>query len=151
MSIQQAFNYVGISETISTSGLPTIDQLSGLAAEGYGIVINLLPDDSEYAVAGERQAVELQGLDYVYIPVDYSEPKLADFEVFEATMASLGERKAYIHCAANYRVSVFYGVFACRAGLWTKEKMYEHIFSLFKPDEYPPWPEFIEQMVSSRC
>ena len=148
MSIEQAFNFVAISPNITTSGLPTIEQLAGIQAEGYGVVINLLPDENEYAVEGERAALENQDLEYVYIPVDYAMPNKDDFQRFTETMDALGERKVHIHCAANYRVSVFYGLYALRTGVWSRERMDEHIRSLFNPEDYPPWPEFIEQLAS---
>lgn len=148
MSIQESFNFVAIKPQLTTSGLPTIEQLQGLEAEGYQALINLLPDDNEYAVEGEREALNAQALEYIYIPVDYSEPRSADFEQFVAAMDRLEGKKVHVHCAANYRVSVFYGMYACLNGQWSKAQMTEHIHSLFNPDDYPPWPDFIEQTVS---
>ncbi len=144
MSIEQAFNFVAISPQLTTSGLPTIEQLAGVEAEGYQVVINLLPDENEYAVEGERETLEAQNLDYVYIPVDYALPNIDDYRLFEKTMDGLNGRRTHIHCAANYRVAVFYGLYAHRSGLWSKERMNEHIRSLFNTEDYPPWPEFIE-------
>lgn len=143
MSIDQAYNFVAMSSTVTTSGLPTIEQLAGIESEGYEVVINLLPDNNEYAVEGERATLEAQNLEYIYIPVDYAAPTNDDYLAFAKTIDTLGDRKTHIHCAANYRVSVFYGLYLQRTGVWSKARMDEHIRSLFNPADYPPWLEFI--------
>lgn len=148
MSIQNAYNFVAINEQVTTSGLPTLEQLQGLQTEAYSALINLLPDDNEYAVAGEREALAAQDLEYIYIPVDYLEPKVSDFAEFTQAMERLAGARMHIHCAANYRVSVFYGLYAYLKGWWTRQQMDQHIHSLFRPEDYPPWPQFIDQVLS---
>lgn len=148
MSIKEAFNFVAIKPQLTTSGLPTIEQLRGLEAEGYDALINLLPDENEYAVEGESDALAEQSVEYIYIPVDYAVPDANDFAEFKSAMDRLGDKKVHIHCAANYRVSGFYGIYAYQKGEWTRSQAIEHINSLFNPEDYPPWPEFIEQAMS---
>ncbi len=145
MSIQNAYNFVAVSANISTSGLPSAEQLAGLRSEGFAAVINLLPENDQYAVAGERDIVERQGLEYVQIEVDFLAPSQADFDAFSSAMQRLHGQRLYVHCAANYRVSVFYGMYAFLRGDWSRANMMRHIHSLFNPDDHPPWAEFIEQ------
>lgn len=147
MNITGAFNYVEITPSLTTSGLPTIEQIQGLSQHGYQAVINLLPDDSEYAVAGEAAAIDEQGLAYHYIPVDYDNPKYSDFVAFVTAMDAHADQRLHVHCAANYRVSVFYALYAHLKGLWDREQMQTHMHSLMNPADYPPWPEFIEDVL----
>ena len=81
-------------------------------AEGFDAVINLLPDSSEEAAADERAIVEGQGLEYHYLPVDFANPTPTDFRLFRHVMENTREKKVLIHCAANYRVSAFYALYA---------------------------------------
>ena len=143
MSVEQAFNFRRVDERVSTAGIVTEEQLQCLAGEGYQAVINLLPDDSQYAVASEQHIVEEQGLRYHYIPVDFTEPTTADFAAFEQAMGELADQKIMIHCAANYRVSAFYSLYACRHLQWSEQRAAEWVVSLWNPDEHPPWSEFI--------
>ncbi len=148
MGISGAFNFVEIKTGLTTSGLPTIEQLEGLSEEAYQVVINLLPDDSEYAVHGEAAAVASQGLAYHYIPVDYANPRYQDFTEFVSVMDAHEGERVHVHCAANYRVSVFYALYAHLKGIWDAAQMQKHMHSLMNPADYPPWPEFIEEVLS---
>ena len=96
-------------------------QLNDLHREGYAAVINLMPD-SESPVPDEERIVRDQGLDYVYIPVDFNEPARADLEAFVEAMDARAGEKVHVHCAANYRVTAFYSLYALRRGLPTTRK-----------------------------
>jgi len=71
MSIDQAYNYRVVSGTVATAGVVTAEQLATLGGAGIEVVINLLPESSEYAVSNEREIVENQGIEYWYLPVDF--------------------------------------------------------------------------------
>ncbi|MCB1687701.1 MAG: protein tyrosine phosphatase family protein [Halioglobus sp.] len=147
MSVDEAYNYKKVSDTTCTAGRLSEQQLGILKQEGYEAVINLLPDDSQYALPGERELIEQQGLDYQYIPVDFGAPQERDYSEFERALQALGDRKAMIHCAANYRVSAFYAIYAHRNLGWSSQKSGEHIASLWNPAEHPPWDTFIARML----
>ncbi len=148
MGAEQSYNFRRISENLTTSGVVGEDNLRELGAEGYQLVVNLLPNDSQYAVAGEKEIVEEQGIRYVYIPVDFSRPSLEDFSAFSAALDAAGDVKAHVHCAANFRVSAFYSLYARRAGTMTDAEAEALISSLWRPDENPGWPEFIDAVKS---
>ena len=61
-------------------------------------------------------------------------------------MATQG-KKIIVHCAANYRVSAFYAIFAHRNLGWSEKEAREHIASLWSPAEHEPWDRFITQML----
>ena len=106
-------------------------------------MINLLPADSEYAIAGEREIVEGQGVDYVHIPVDFAAPTQGDFELFASAMDAHHDGKVHVHCAANYRVSAFYSAYARKRGLLTDAEADELVRGLWNPDEHPAWQTFV--------
>lgn len=93
MAIADAYNYRRINNTVSTSGIPTRDQLGGLKAEGFEAVVNLLPDESLSAVAGEGDVVLGQGLEYYHIPVDFEDPTEEDFNAFSQALVDVGDKK----------------------------------------------------------
>lgn len=146
MSIDKAYNYRAVSETLATAGRLEPEQLAQLGAAGYEVVINLLPHSSQYAVPGEQRMVEEQGIEYFYLPVDFAEPTLADYREFRQLMARVGERKLLIHCAANYRVSAFYSRYAIEAGRWSAAEADQFMLSIWQPDEHPPWPRWLEEV-----
>lgn len=145
MAIEQAFNFRRVNDQLATAGIPTAEQLGGLADIGVEQVINLLPDSSEYAVPGERDIVEEQGLAYCHIPVDFAAPTRADFEAFREAMDEAEGKCLFVHCAANYRVSAFYSRYAVEGGKWSPEEAAGFIASIWNPEEYPPWSAFLKE------
>jgi uncharacterized protein (TIGR01244 family) len=143
MNIEDSFNFRRIHAQLTTSGLVSASQLVSLRSEGYDAVINLLPDTHERAVPDEARIVREQGLDYVYIPVDFEAPTPADLEAFVDAMDARTGRKVHVHCAANYRVSAFYSLYALRRGLCTDDEANQLVLDVWNPAEYPAWIDFI--------
>jgi protein tyrosine phosphatase (PTP) superfamily phosphohydrolase (DUF442 family) len=143
MGIEDSFNFRRIHDGLTTSGLASVAQLSGLRSEGYDAVINLLPDSYEHAIPDEARIVGDQGLDYVYIPVDFEDPTHADFEAFAQALDARTGQKVHVHCAANYRVSAFYSLYALRNRLCTEDEASELVQNFWDPAEYPVWAAFI--------
>jgi uncharacterized protein (TIGR01244 family) len=143
MNTAEIYNYKKISDLIVTSGLLNEEQLATLAGEGFELVINLLPDEHDYAVKTEANIVQGQGIDYHYIPVEYDKPLVDDYQQFEAVMLANNGKKMLIHCAANYRVSAFYAIYAVKHLNWSTEQAYEHVASMLDLSEYPQWQRFV--------
>lgn len=146
MSIDQSYNFRRIDERITTSGVVPREVLEQLREQGIEVVINLLPHDSDYAVPGEADLVTRQGIEYVYIPVDFSAPAVADFQAFSAAMDRAREKKVHLHCAANFRVSAFVGAWSVQQGYWSRQEADAFIADLWNPSEHLAWPEFIDRL-----
>jgi len=146
MSVDKAYNYRLVNGKVATSGRVEPQQLAQLGGEGFEVVINLLPESSPYAVAGERQSVEDQGIEYLYLPVDFAAPTLEDYGQFRQLMQRAGDRKLLIHCAANFRVSAFYSRYAIETGRWSPAQADQFMLSVWQPGEHPPWPQWLEQV-----
>lgn len=143
MSIEDGYNFRRIHEGLTTSGLMSVEQLSDLHREGYDAVINLLPGSHERAVADEARILSDQGIDYVYIPVDFDAPTHADLEAFAEAMDARTGQKVHVHCAANYRVSAFYSLYALRNGLCTADEAEAMLQDVWNPADHPAWKAFI--------
>ena len=147
MNINKAYNFKTVNECVTCSGTLKGVNLLSLAEAGYEVVINLLPDENEYAVKDERIIVEGQGLRYEYIPVDWDNPQQSDFESFEKILESCKEQKVHIHCAANYRVSAFYSIYAVKNLGWSKSQSEDFINSIWDRNEYPQWEAFVSDYI----
>ncbi len=146
MSIDQAYNYRKVSESVATAGVVNPKQLSVLGENGVEVVINLLPEDSEYSVSDERKIVESQGIEYWYLPIDFAAPTLEEYEEFKMKLDQVESKKLLIHCAANYRVSAFYSRYAIERELWSVEVADEFMLSIWQPREYPCWTEWLAEV-----
>jgi len=146
MAIADSYNFRRINDRLTTSGVVGEQRLKSLGAEGYDVVINLLPDECDYVVADERQLVEEQAIKYVYIPVDFIHPTLSALDQFMSVMDTEQESKVHIHCAANYRVSAFYALYAETRKLWSQAKAQDFIESLWQPEENEGWRKLIARV-----
>jgi len=144
MSLEQIYNFVQISENLATSGQPTEAQMSKIATAGYEVVVNLALPTSDNALKDEAGIVRALGMEYHNIPVVWEAPKLSDFEQFVPLMDSLAGRKVFVHCAANYRVSMFTALYAEKRWGWTQAQADAHIRRIWEPDEV--WKKFIEEV-----
>jgi len=145
--IKDSYNFRTISDKITTSGVVGADRLEALALQGYKVVVNLLPDSSEHAVSNEQDIVESQRIEYIYIPVDFKAPGRADFTRFSEALDRLSDSKIHIHCAANYRVSAFYSLYAAGRGSWSTDQATDFIHSVWRPADFPGWSEFIDEIL----
>jgi len=142
MSVEDSNNFRRIDDRLTTSGLLSAEQLGDLRREGYEAVINLMPD-GENSVPDEARIVRDQGLDYVHIPVDIAAPTHADLEAFADAMDARVGRKVHVHCAANYRVSVFCAMYALQNGSCTEDEAMELIRDVWDPAGDAVWTAFI--------
>jgi protein tyrosine phosphatase (PTP) superfamily phosphohydrolase (DUF442 family) len=149
MDINKTYNFVSIDELTTSSGTIKEVDLNSMSDAGYEAVINLLPSDSEHARQNEKQELENLGIEYVYIPVDWKAPTRADFDAFSSAMDRFEGQKLHIHCAANYRASSFYAVYALKNKGWSNSKLQGFIGSIWQLSEFPVWDSLISELCAS--
>jgi protein tyrosine phosphatase (PTP) superfamily phosphohydrolase (DUF442 family) len=143
MSTSEIYNFIKVNDQLITGGQPTADQLKSAAAEGFITVINLATIDPRYSLEDEAGLVDSLGMTYFHIPVEWEHPKESDFSAFEARMAHLPPGKTLIHCAANFRVTAFYSLYAQKHLGWSAEQAEAFRAQIWKGSSYPVWDEFI--------
>lgn len=101
-------NFIKINENISTAGQPTKKQFKKIAKEGFDVVINLAMHNKG-ALKKEDKIVSKNGMIYIHIPITWKNPELDRLLLFLKLLESLQkkDKKIFIHCIKNYRVSVF--------------------------------------------
>ena len=147
--LEAIYNYRRASPRLATSGQPTEAELAAIAAAGFELVINLaLHDDPRYSLADEPGTVQGLGMDYVHIPVKLSQPTQGDFTAFAAAMQNNRQRQAWIHCAANMRVTAFLGLYRVLHEDWPEHEAFQLMHELWRPDGV--WSAFIADMLANR-
>lgn len=140
-------DFLEIEPNFLTSGQPTVDQLHLISAAGCRLVINLAAQASPDFILDEGERLRALGLDYVHIPVDWNAPTRDDLDACFAILKANQDRRIFIHCARNMRVSAFVFLYrvlilgldeaACRADM---ERIWQ-------PNEI--WEEFIRASLES--
>lgn len=100
-------NFVQVSGRIDTAGQPGREWLRSAGSAGYRTVINLAPPGSDGSVPDEGEILENAGVNYVNIPVDWSNPTADDFDRFRAALAASAPDRVLVHCQINMRASAF--------------------------------------------
>lgn len=149
MPVCDAYNFKPVNARLSTSGLLSPEQLGELSREGYRAVISLLPADSQWAVPDEPAIISAQGLAYSYIPVDFEAPSRDDYRAFVSAMEAHTDAKLLVHCAANYRVTAFFGVYAVKALGWSESDARAFIADIWNLEEYPVWQQFVDELLAA--
>lgn len=146
MSTADIYNYRRVNDQISTGGQPSEEQLRTAAAEGFKTVINLATINPRYSLEDEAGLVQSLGMAYHHIPVEWEHPQESDFAAFEAVLKQLPASKTLIHCAANFRVTAFYSLYAMKHLGWSETQAAEFRAPIWEGSEYPIWEEFIGDM-----
>ncbi len=146
MSTEEIYNYRRVNDRICTGGQPSEDQLRSAAAEGFQTIINLATINPRYSLDDEEGLVRSLGMNYRHIPVEWENPQESDFAAFEAIMQEHLADKMLIHCAANFRVTAFYALYAMKHLGWTEAQADEFRAPIWAGSDHPIWEKFIRDM-----
>ena len=106
--MQKIYNYYRIPTLFETSGQPSERELKSLAQNGYDVVINLASKSIlNGKIINEKNILRSLQLTYIHIPVDFANPTERDFKKFVFNIQKYFDKKKFIHCQANFRVSAF--------------------------------------------
>lgn len=148
-ALTEIYNFLPIDALWATAGQPTVEQFAAIKAAGYEVIINLGMPDSPRAVPNEAAVVAAQGIDYVAIPVVWDAPTAADLAAFFAAMQAHQDKKRFVHCIANMRVSAFTLLYRVLVLGVPVEEARQLLHQIWEPN--PIWQQFIdEQLAVSR-
>ncbi len=137
------FRALGVGGRIGTAGQPAEYQFETVRQAGYETVINLALPTSLGALPNEAEIVGKLGLGYLHIPVVWEAPTTDDLNKFFDAMDAHAEKRVFVHCAMNKRVSAFmylYRVLKLKEPIDVARKDLQKIW---EPE--PHWHRFIEQ------
>jgi len=137
------YNFHKVSDLLACAGQPREGQLASIAGDGYKVVINLGLSDGKYALKDEASSVKSLGLEYHHIPVLFDSPRADELASFIELMNKHACEKTFVHCAANYRASVFTGLYLFAAHKLDEEGLQNFIEEIWQPD--PVWQLFLEE------
>ena len=141
---EKIYNFLALSETLFTGGMPRAEQLTDAAQQGVEVVINLAPHEVPDALPGEAELVDSQGMQYIHIPVNWNTPTKEGLDRFMDAMDENKDRKVLVHCQANFRATAFVSLYRILRQGWQTEDALEIMHQIWNEDEYPVWKMFLE-------
>ncbi len=143
MKFNTIINFRQISPDLATGGQPLRRQFPDIQAAGCQAVINLAMPTSTDALPDEAEIVAGLGMEYVPIPVVWEAPQPQDFERFCATMQRLAGKQVFVHCALNYRASVFVYLYRTQRLSVPEDQARRDLLAIWQPEGV--WAEFISE------
>ncbi len=140
--MQEIINYIKINDNISSSGQPTKEQFEEIAKDNYEIIINLSAHNSENKLENEDEILSKLGLIYIHLPVDFLSPTKKNLKDFIEILSFFSEKKVWVHCIMNYRVSAFMYVYHKYILKTPFENINLEVFEKWSPDE--KWQEIMK-------
>jgi protein tyrosine phosphatase (PTP) superfamily phosphohydrolase (DUF442 family) len=142
---QDIYNFLALSDTLFTGGMPKADQLTDAAQRDVQIVINLAPHTVPDALPDEEQLVNSLGMQYIHIPVIWTTPTKDGLDRFIAVMDENKDKKILVHCQANFRATAFVALDRILRQGWDPKDAIEDMHKIWDAEDYPIWKMFIEE------
>ncbi len=141
--MKDIYHYQFLNEKLSSSGMPTVEQMKEIADAGVQVVINLAPHDVQKAVPNEGELANSLGMEYLNIPVTWRAPETAALNQFMDSMDMHADKKIHVHCEANYRASAFIMLYRVLRLGWSKAEAIPVMEKMWNPEDFPVWETFI--------
>jgi protein tyrosine phosphatase (PTP) superfamily phosphohydrolase (DUF442 family) len=145
-TLEHIYNFRQFADNLATGGQPDEAELHAIGTAGYEVVINLGLSDAPYAIANERSILESLGVRYEQIPVSFEAPETEKFFAFCDLYRRLSERKCFIHCAANKRVSAFMALYRMIELGWSQPQAQAQMLQIWEPNA--AWRSFMQQVLA---
>ena len=142
---EDIYNFLALSETLFTGGMPKADQLADAARRGVQIVINLAPHSVPDALPNEQELATSLGMQYFNIPVIWTTPTKDGLDRFMAVIDENKEKKILVHCQANFRATAFVALYRILRHGWEPKDAIEDMHKIWDEEDYPIWKMFIEE------
>jgi protein tyrosine phosphatase (PTP) superfamily phosphohydrolase (DUF442 family) len=139
--------FLQLTDRLATAGQPTEDELALVVAAGYELVINLALPTSTGALDDEAASVRRLGLEYVPLPIDFERPDVATALRFFDLLDRHRDRRLFVHCAANMRVSALMYAYRVARGQMPRAEAADDLELIWVPN--PTWARYIDEVIAA--
>jgi len=138
-------NYHRVDERLVTGGHLLDGGTAALKAQGVEVVIDLRDESPP----GEKERFAEQGIEWINIPIEWSDPRAADFERFSATMREHRNDHVLVQCAANYRASAMTFLYRVVVENVPEDEAEKDMHAVWNPSESDTWSKYINDIKTS--
>ena len=143
--MKEIYNYLYLTEKLSSSGMPKAEQVDAIAQAGVQAVVNLATERSEGALQNEKELVEASGMEYIHIPVEWDGPTRQNLHDFMNAMDAHSDDPVLLHCQANFPATGFITLDRVLRLGWKKEDAFQDLRKIWNPEKFPIWQKFIDE------
>ncbi len=106
-ALAEITNFRQYSDSFSSAGQPTLEQFQVIAEQGFERIVYIAFTNNPNALADEDLVVKGLGMEYMQVPVDFSNPLPDEFYAFADSMQRNTGKKTLLHCQVNARATAF--------------------------------------------
>ena len=139
-------NFRQYSATFSSAGQPTAEQLQAIADQGFERIVYIAFTNNTNALPDEDQIVKGLGMEYMQVPVDFSNPLPDDFYAFADSMQRNTGKKTLLHCQVNARATAFSFLYRVLYEDVPLAQAKEDMNTVWQPNEV--WRDFIFEVMA---
>jgi protein tyrosine phosphatase (PTP) superfamily phosphohydrolase (DUF442 family) len=145
--LSNIYNFQAVTDDLGTAGQPTAAQFDAVKDAGYHVVINLALGTTPRDLPNEAALLADHGIDYIHIPVVFEHPTRENLADFFAAMDANQDKKRFVHCIANARVSAFVFLYQVLRQDVPLEEARATMLRIWQPND--TWQAFIDETLAS--
>ena len=143
--LAEIINFRQYSDTFASAGQPTEEQMQVVADAGYERIVYIAFTNNPNALPDEDQIVKGLGMEYMQVPVDFSNPLPDDFYAFADSMQRNTGKKTLLHCQVNARATAFSFLYRVIYDDVPVGEAKEDMNTVWQPNEV--WRDFIFEVM----
>lgn len=140
----EIFNYYKYSENLAAGGQPTEEQLEQLKQEQTEVIVNISPVSAKNSLLYEARFVENLKMEYIHYPIDCSNLKPLQYNIFRSIMNELKDKKVFVHCGGNIKTSNLLHIYNVLEMNMDEKQSFETLLQIQKPEE--KWFTYFKEM-----
>ena len=143
--LAEIMNYRQYDEMFASAGQPTREQFSYIANQGFERIVYIAFTNNRNALPDEDQIVKGLGMEYMQVPVDFSNPLPDEFYAFADSMQRNTGKKTLLHCQVNARATAFSFLYRVIYGDTPIFEAKADMNTVWQPDQV--WRDFIFEVL----
>jgi uncharacterized protein (TIGR01244 family) len=143
-----ALNYIPVSPTLATSGMPTRRQFKVIAEAGYAVVINLAPNGVAGAHEDEASLAREAGLAYHHVPVDFANPQASDYARLAELLRQHRGQRVLVHCQVSMRASSLVFLFRVIELGDDADRAFDDVLRIWQPSH--AWRALLKEQLAAK-
>ncbi len=144
--LAEIINFRQYSERFASAGQPTREQFQAIADQGFERVVYIAFTNNPNALADADQVVKELGMEYMQVPVDFSNPLPDEFYAFADSMERNRGKKTLLHCQVNARATAFSFLYRVIYDDVSVAEAKADMNTVWQPNE--TWRDFIFEVLS---
>ncbi|MDD9891626.1 MAG: protein tyrosine phosphatase family protein [Gammaproteobacteria bacterium] len=144
--LAEIVNFRQYSDSFASAGQPTREQFQAIADQGFERIVYIAFTNNPNALPDADQLVKQLGMEYMQVPVDFSNPLPDEFYAFADSMERNRNKKTLLHCQVNARATAFSFLYRVIYDDVSVEEAKADMNTVWQPNEV--WRDFIFEVLA---